>query len=56
MRDITTADQRRRRDALVAKGLQTHEQATAGVLADFRCDYCGIAFLDPEHPTTFISG
>jgi hypothetical protein len=55
MRDVTTPEQRRIRDALVATGKQTPDQATAGVLADFCCEYCGVNFLDPKHPEDGIT-
>ena len=49
MRDLTTPEQIRIRDELV-KFSQTPKQATAGILANFRCEYCQLVFLDPQHP------
>jgi 5-methylcytosine-specific restriction endonuclease McrA len=53
MRDVRTAEEARIRDELVAKGLQFRDQATIGTLADFRCEYCGLDFLDPERPENY---
>jgi hypothetical protein len=53
MRDVTTAEERRIRDALVEGRKQDRKQATAGTLANFRCEYCKLDFLDPKHPENF---
>lgn len=50
MRGTLTPDQARIRDDLIRHCDQTWDQATAGILAGFRCEYCGIDFLDPTHP------
>ena len=53
MRDIRTPEEARIRDALVRSKIQTWDQATAGTLANFRCEYCGIDFLDATNPDNF---
>jgi hypothetical protein len=53
MRDVTDPKQRSICKALVETKLQNESQAIVGTLADFRCEYCGLDFLDPKQPDNF---
>ncbi len=55
MRDVTTSEQARIRNALVERRMQDWKQATAGTLADFHCEYCKLDFLDPKRPDNFLT-
>jgi 5-methylcytosine-specific restriction endonuclease McrA len=50
---VVTSEQARIRDELIHRRMQTPEQATAAVLANFRCEYCDLDFLDAQHPDNY---